>query len=129
MTAADLLERARADGVVLALDPAGKLKASGEQAAVARWIPAVRAHKAAIVAALVAVDPEVPAGSVESPQADTESDEPRRMWLVTLTPSERFSASYSPPATLREVRSWHPAALAIEREDEPDPELRLAVAP
>ena len=49
MTAAAIIECARADGVTLALDPAGKLKVRGNDAAVARWLPDVREHKTALV--------------------------------------------------------------------------------
>jgi len=52
MTPAAIIKQASADGVNLALSPAGTIKATGEGAAVNRWIPILREHKPEIVAAL-----------------------------------------------------------------------------
>jgi hypothetical protein len=52
---AALIEQAAAAGVRLALTPAGTIKASGDAAAVARWIETIRDNKPAIVAALGAL--------------------------------------------------------------------------
>lgn len=52
MTPAAIIKRATAEGVVLALSPAGTIKATGEGAAVNRWLPIIRQHKPEIVAAL-----------------------------------------------------------------------------
>lgn len=53
MTPAAILKEAFADGVSLALSPAGTIKATGDGAAVNRWLPAIREHKAAIIKALL----------------------------------------------------------------------------
>ena len=52
MNPAHILERARADGVTLTLSSVGTIKATGEGAAVNRWLPVIRAHKAEILATL-----------------------------------------------------------------------------
>jgi hypothetical protein len=52
MNPAAIIQQAAADGVKLALSPAGTIKAAGEGAAVNRWLPVIREHKPAIVAAL-----------------------------------------------------------------------------
>lgn len=52
MTPAALIQAAARDGVSLALSPAGTIKASGDQAAVSRWLAAIREYKAEIVEAL-----------------------------------------------------------------------------
>ncbi len=52
MTPAAIIKEAQADGVKLALSPAGTIKAIGEQAAVNRWLQTIRQHKPEIVAAL-----------------------------------------------------------------------------
>ncbi len=52
MTPAAIIERAAADGVRLALSPVGTIKASGDLAAVNRWLPTLREQKPGIVAAL-----------------------------------------------------------------------------
>lgn len=44
--------KAAADGVVLARTSSGTIKATGEQAAVTRWLPVLRENKPAILAAL-----------------------------------------------------------------------------
>ena len=52
MNPARILERASADGVTLTLSPAGTIKATGDGAAVNRWLPVIREHKPGILAAL-----------------------------------------------------------------------------
>jgi hypothetical protein len=52
MTPRQLLDLAAADGVVLALTPSGRLKLSGDQVDVDRWIPVIRQYADAIVAEL-----------------------------------------------------------------------------
>jgi hypothetical protein len=52
MNAATLIARAAAEGVILDLTPAGALKATGATATVGRWLPVLRSHKDAILAAL-----------------------------------------------------------------------------
>jgi hypothetical protein len=108
MTAAALLERARADGVALALGHTGKLLATGEQAAVDRWLPEIRASKLALIACLRETAPQM------LPVPIPEPDEAHRLWLITLPDGERFSSSFSPPATRAEVLAWHPAAVSLE---------------
>lgn len=56
MTPAAIIKEAMADGVKLALSPAGTIKAIGEQVAVNRWLPVIRAHKPGIVAVLCEAD-------------------------------------------------------------------------
>ena len=52
MTPAAIIKQASADGVNLALSPAGTIRATGDGAAVNRWLPVIREHKPSIVAAL-----------------------------------------------------------------------------
>lgn len=56
MTPALIIEQITADGVRLALSAGGKIKASGDQGAVNRWLPIIRENKPGIVAALVQDD-------------------------------------------------------------------------
>jgi hypothetical protein len=57
MTGAAIIREAAADGVSLALSPAGTIKATGDQVAVSRWLPVLREHKAAILAELGRPEP------------------------------------------------------------------------
>jgi len=111
MTAAAIIERARADGVTLALDPAGKLRATGEPTAVARWLPEVRASKGALVNLLSAPDAE-----------------PRRLWLIVLQDGSRFSSSFCPPTTRQEVAAWYPGP-RVEVEQDPGAAPRATAGP
>jgi hypothetical protein len=67
MTPATIIREAQSDGVKLALSLTGTIKASGDGAAVSRWLPAIREQKAGIVEALkvgagdTATDPMTPA--------------------------------------------------------------------
>jgi hypothetical protein len=64
MSPSVLIREAAADGVNLALSSAGAIKAVGDQAAVNRWLPILREHKPAILAALAHLDlPGVPPSS------------------------------------------------------------------
>lgn len=53
MNPATILKDAAAGGVTLSLSAAETIKATGDQAAVNRWLPVIREHKAFIVALLV----------------------------------------------------------------------------
>lgn len=52
MNPAAIIQGARSDGVELRLTDAGTIKASGDQAAVSRWLAAIREHKPEIIALL-----------------------------------------------------------------------------
>jgi hypothetical protein len=54
MNPATIIREAQADGVRLALSPAGTIKVAGGRAALARWLPVIRERKAEIIAALEA---------------------------------------------------------------------------
>jgi hypothetical protein len=49
MNPATIVKAAAQDGVKLALSPTGTIKASGDQAAVSRWLPIIREQKSGIV--------------------------------------------------------------------------------
>lgn len=49
MTPGAIIQQAQADGVRLALTPAGTLKAIGFESAVNRWLPVLREHKAELL--------------------------------------------------------------------------------
>lgn len=51
MNPAELVRRASADGVSLKVTPAGTLKVTGDNEAVRRWLPALKANKPELVAA------------------------------------------------------------------------------
>ena len=56
MIPAALIRAAQADGVTLTLSTSGTITATGDGAAVKRWVPTLKAHKAEILAALTAVN-------------------------------------------------------------------------
>jgi hypothetical protein len=47
-----IIEQAKADGVIIALSAADTLKATGDGAAVNRWLPTLREHKVEIIGIL-----------------------------------------------------------------------------
>lgn len=49
MTPAAIIRKAQAEGVSLALSPAGTIKAVGTGEAVNRWLPIIREHKAELL--------------------------------------------------------------------------------
>jgi hypothetical protein len=52
MTPETIIREAQAEGVALALSPAGTIKATGDKAALERWLPVLREHKAGLLACL-----------------------------------------------------------------------------
>jgi hypothetical protein len=52
MTPTAIIQRAAAEEVTLSLTPTGSIKASGDKAAVNRWLPTIREHKAELLTAL-----------------------------------------------------------------------------
>lgn len=56
MTPETIIREAQADGVRLALSPTGTIKATGDGAAVHRWLPVIREFKPGIIAALAVND-------------------------------------------------------------------------
>lgn len=52
MTPTATIQRAAADGVMLALSPDGSIKASGRKAVLNQWLPVIRERKAELVEAL-----------------------------------------------------------------------------
>jgi hypothetical protein len=60
MTPAAIIQEAAADGVMLARTPSGTIKATGDQAAVTRWLPVLRENKPGILAALEAAKDDPP---------------------------------------------------------------------
>lgn len=52
MTPAAIIRDASADGVRLTLSPTGTIKATGDRAAVGRWLATIRENKGAIIAQL-----------------------------------------------------------------------------
>ena len=52
MTAAEILQTAKADGLVVTLSPGGTLKLTGDQPAVNRWQSLLKEHKAEIITLL-----------------------------------------------------------------------------
>ena len=49
MSPVEVIERAAADGVLIALSLSGSISAKGVQSAIDRWLPAIRQNKAAII--------------------------------------------------------------------------------
>jgi hypothetical protein len=52
MTPTSLIQKAAADGVKLTLSQSETIKGTGNAEAVNRWLPAIREHKAGLIAAL-----------------------------------------------------------------------------
>ena len=105
MTPSAIIERAADDGVIITLTPAGTVKTTGDSAAVNRWLPTLREHKEAIVAALTKASNDPPAAS----PADTFP-----VWLIHTPDRRPFEVHLSPPATLAEVLAIYSAATDVQ---------------
>jgi hypothetical protein len=100
MSPATIIREARADGVRLALSPAGTIKATGDGAAVNRWLSVLREHKAEIVQAL----------KIGASDTATAS----RWWLIHYLDREPLEVACNPPATHTQILERHPDAVAAE---------------
>ena len=99
MTPATIIREAQVDGVRLALSPTGTIKATGDGAAVNRWLAAIREHKAEIIEAL-----KVGAGDTATAS---------RRWLINFPDRDPVEVSVISGATRAEMLAWHPDAVAI----------------
>jgi hypothetical protein len=88
MISATIIREAQSDGVSLTLSPAGTIKATGDGAAVNRWLSVIRESKAEIIEAL-----KVGAGRTAHLTAKNESA--IRAWLALIEETD--------PATIAEV--------------------------
>ncbi len=84
----------------------GNLKLIGEQSEIDRWLPEIRAHKAELIAYLVAAN-DTPAAT-------------HRRWLVRYQDGTELSITRCPPAALEQVAADHPSGSV-----RPDPEPPL----
>jgi|GEM_PF-6774575 len=90
MTPATIIQKAQADGVRLAMSPAGTIKATGNGAAVNRWLAVIREHKAEIIGML-----KVSANDTASTPVTAEEEKAIRTWLEHIKETD--------PATIAEV--------------------------
>jgi hypothetical protein len=94
--AATVLERAAHDGVEVTLQANGRLKASGPRAALARWLPELKAAKPSIVLAMVAdlADANWRARVRELPSTPCPDGFSPERWTVLLEGVERFARDW-----------------------------------
>ena len=97
MTAVTIIREARADGVRLALSPTGSIKATGDGAAVNRWLAVIRESKAEIIEALAVGDTATAS-----------------RWLLHFADREPLAVAFTPTTTHAKVLEAYPGALAAE---------------
>lgn len=89
MTPKTIIESAAADGVMLAITASGRIEATGDESKVVRWLPMIREHKAAIIAAL----------NIGVGDAAIAS----RWWLLHYTDRDLLEVACCPEATHAEI--------------------------
>ncbi|MEF8702922.1 MAG: hypothetical protein V5B32_06695 [Candidatus Accumulibacter sp. UW26] len=97
MTPAEVIEQATAGGVLISLSGAA-VKLKGQPDAVARWLPAIKENKAAIVGLLA----KGTAAAVSW------------RWLIHFSDHNPMEVAFSPEASHAEVLAVYPAAIAAE---------------
>ena len=88
MRPAAIIQQAQADGVVLALSPAGTIKAVGTGEAVNRWLPIIREHKAELLDELRAAND---GGYDALPDAVAEARRQKVLAMLGDSPTERYA--------------------------------------
>ena len=121
MTPAIIIREAQADGVRLALSPAGTIKATGDSAAVSRWLAAIRERKAEIIEALkvgAAETMTVSRCSVRHPSAHLTASEEKaiRAWLALIeeTDPETIAEVIGQCQRIADVRDYFTGRAAAE---------------
>lgn len=99
MTPASIISAAQADGVRLVLSSTGTIKATGDGAAVNRWLAAIRKHKTEIIDIL----------KVSTGDTSTAS----RWWLLHFVDREPLRVATT-GAHHDELLRWYPDAVAAE---------------
>ena len=96
MTPAAIIRKAQADGVKLTLSTPRTIKATGDGAAVNRWLNVIREHKSEIIDALKG-------GANDTSPA-------YRHWLIHNPDRDPLEVLCTPPATHAEILEWYPDA-------------------
>ena len=112
MIPATIIREAQADGVRLALSPSGTIKATGDGAAVNRWLGVIRERKAEIIDAL----------KVSPGDTATAS----RWWRLHFADLEPVEVYCTPAAVHEDIMARHPGAIAAEPFE---PTIRLPAEP
>ena len=94
MTPATIIQQAAAEGVSLALSPAGTIKAIGDQVTVNRWLPVIRENKPGIVAAL-----QQAANDDTLPDPTMEARRQRVLAMLAERPGIRYAVVVDNPNT------------------------------
>ncbi len=100
MTPTTIVREARADGVRLTLSTFGTIKASGDSAAVNRWVAVIRERKAEIIDALKVSSGDMATGS--------------RWWLIHYRDRDPVETAFDPAVTHAELLKWNRDAVAAE---------------
>ena len=98
MTPASIIQEAQADGVGLILSPAGTIKATGDGAAVNRWLAVIRERKVEIIEAL-----KIGVGDTATAS---------RWWLIHYPDRDPLEVACCPEATHADILERHPDAVA-----------------
>lgn len=101
MNPANIIQSATADGVSLSLSASGAIKAGGDQPKIARWLPVICEHKAAIIAALRL-------GAGDTPSISSWG------WLIHFADREPEETYICPVVTHAELIKLHPDAIGAE---------------
>lgn len=101
MTPATIIQRSKADGISLFLTASGAIKAGGDQAKIAKWMPVIREQKAAIITAL-----RVGAGDTPSKTSHG--------WLIHYADRESVECYICPVVTHAELMKLKPDAIGAE---------------
>jgi hypothetical protein len=100
MNATDLILTVQSEGVILSLSDSGAIKYEGDEAAVNRWLPAIKERKADIL---------------ETLKANTAF----WRWLIHFPDREPMEVTFSPELGKSEVLKLYPDAVAAEPFDPP----------
>ena len=100
MNPATIITQAMADGVTLTLSATGSIKAAGDSAAVNRWLPVIREHKAGIIDVLKVGD-----GYASSTS---------QQWLLHFTDRSDLPVMFASAIEHAAVLDYYPDAVAAE---------------
>ena len=110
MTPESIIEQVAADGIRLALSRDGKIKATGEQGAVNRWLQTIKANKPGIVAALQERGDATISENVYLTTATAIPPPAPGSWIEWDSPMFGLLVGEVIEATASTITVWHPLA-------------------
>jgi hypothetical protein len=120
MNPATIIAQATAEGVKLVLSATDSIKATGNRAAVNRWLPVIREHKLEIIKMLKASDGDQRSALQTSENVTKAASQTHFAWRVRFTDRNPLTVTFSPEVTHAEALACYTDAVSVEKIEKPE---------